>query len=286
MVVQKLVLCSVLLLVRSTTLQIPIAVAVSVALLVTLGTYRPHKSNIPFYISMMANVATLMKYVGALQLLAIGSEEGGNDEERERLGFAVGVWLIVVDVFVIVAAVVACIMLGVHVVRKAKTIKRELAARSSDKKIVPISASASSSDQGLELTIESAAAARGTRGAVAKVPPTNKVSILPEPIAIVASAFRKKRAKVNDLQVVAESKEGGNANAKHAPQDRGTGMKPSNLRRKISQIQVTVPKGAHAGEMIKVVLAGGAVAHAKVPTGYKQGMVFQFRHDEENHAEL
>ena len=41
-----------------------------------------------------------------------------------------------------------------------------------------------------------------------------------------------------------------------------------------------------AGERIKVVLAGGAVAHAKVPTGYKQGMVFQFRHDEENHAEL
>ena len=96
-------------------MQTPLAIAIQMISLAFLNRYHPHKSKLVFTVCLLAYCATLMKYVGALQLRTL---ELSNADEFVKT--QVGWWLLSVDVAVLLAALVAMILLVVLVITKLK----------------------------------------------------------------------------------------------------------------------------------------------------------------------
>ena len=114
-VVRKLLLTGVLLVFKDPIMQTPLAIAIQMISLAFLNRYHPHKSKLVFTVCLLAYCATLMKYVGALQLRTL---ELSNADEFVKT--QVGWWLLSVDVAVLLAALVAMILLVVLVITKLK----------------------------------------------------------------------------------------------------------------------------------------------------------------------
>ena len=114
-VVRKLLLTGVLLVFKDPIMQTPLAIAIQMISLAFLNRYHPHKSKLVFTVCLLAYCATLMKYVGALQLRTL---EVSNADEFVKT--QVGWWLLSVDLAVLLAALVAMILLIVLVIAKLK----------------------------------------------------------------------------------------------------------------------------------------------------------------------
>jgi hypothetical protein len=112
-IIRKLLLCGVLLCFPNPTLQLPIAIILCIFSLVNLNMHRPHKSKIVFKVAELASCAITVKYVGGLQLRAMINAPKGLRE-------IVGWWLIAVDIFVFLSAIVASIMLVWKLLQQAK----------------------------------------------------------------------------------------------------------------------------------------------------------------------
>lgn len=158
--IRKLLLCGILLLFPNPSLQLPIAIVICLFTLINLNLNRPHKSKIVFRVAELASCAITIKYVGGLQLLAMVDEP---DELKNDVGW----WLVAIDCFVLVAAIVASALLVWNLILKNKTISDEDLENDEHSmlKIVPHS----TIDSGLTKEEKRAARRRGRRETVSVV---------------------------------------------------------------------------------------------------------------------
>ena len=177
-VIRKLMLTGVLLVFKDPIMQLPLAIAIQMVGLALLNRYHPHKSKLVFTVCLLAYCATLMKYVGALQLktLALSNAE-------KLVKDQVGWWLMSIDLAVILAALVAMLLLVMLIIAKLKEAdaheekSKDLARRKSMFKVEPV---------GRELELEEKQKQRR------KIPASGK-TVLPASLEVLADLSTNKK---------------------------------------------------------------------------------------------
>ena len=138
-VIRKLMLTGVLLVFKDPIMQLPLAIAIQMVGLALLNRYHPHKSKLVFTVCLLAYCATLMKYVGALQLKTLALSDA-----EKLVKDQVGWWLLSIDLAVILAALVAMLLLVMLIIAKLKEAdaheekSKDLARRKSMFKVEPV----------------------------------------------------------------------------------------------------------------------------------------------------
>ena len=186
-VIRKLMLTGVLLVFKDPIMQLPLAIAIQMVGLALLNRYHPHKSKLVFTVCLLAYCATLMKYVGALQLktLALSNAE-------KLVKYQVGWWLLSIDLAVILAALVAMLLLVMLIIAKLKEAdaheekSKDLARRKSMFKVEPV---------GRELELEEKQKQRR------KIPGSGK-TVLPASLEVLADlSTNKKKGRENSEEL-------------------------------------------------------------------------------------
>jgi hypothetical protein len=177
-VIRKLMLTGVLLVFKDPIMQLPLAIAIQMVGLALLNRYHPHKSKLVFTVCLLAYCATLMKYVGALQLKTLALSDA-----EKLVKDQVGWWLLSIDLAVILAALVAMLLLVMLIIAKLKEAdaheekSKDLARRKSMFKVEPV---------GRELELEEKQKQRR------KIPGSGK-TVLPASLEVLADLSTNKK---------------------------------------------------------------------------------------------
>ena len=149
-VIRKLMLTGILLVFSDPIMQLPIAIAIQMIGLAFLNRFHPHKSQLVFTVCLLAYCATMMKYVGALQLQTLELSDA-----EKLVKDQVGWWLLSIDLAVILAALVAMFLLVMLIIAKLKEadaheeklLQKDLARRKSMFKIQPVGRESNSEEK-------------------------------------------------------------------------------------------------------------------------------------------
>jgi hypothetical protein len=186
-VIRKLMLTGVLLVFKDPIMQLPLAIAIQMVGLALLNRYHPHKSKLVFTVCLLAYCATLMKYVGALQLKTLALSDA-----EKLVKDQVGWWLMSIDLAVILAALVAMLLLVMLIIAKLKEAdaheekSKDLARRKSMFKVEPV---------GRELELEEKQKQRR------KIPASGK-TVLPASLEVLADlSTNKKKGRENSEEL-------------------------------------------------------------------------------------
>jgi hypothetical protein len=194
-VIRKLMLTGVLLVFKDPIMQLPLAIAIQMVGLALLNRYHPHKSKLVFTVCLLAYCATLMKYVGALQLKTLALSDA-----EKLVKDQVGWWLLSIDLAVILAALVAMLLLVMLIIAKLKEAdaheekSKDLARRKSMFKVEPV---------GRELELEEKQKQRR------KIPASGK-TVLPASLEVLADlSTNKKKGRENSEELHFGQESGG-----------------------------------------------------------------------------
>ena len=109
--VRKLLLCGVLVVLPDPRIQLPVAIAICLWSIIMLTTFQPHRSRIVFNVCQLAFLATTMKFVAGLQLQSKESQDRSYQAQ-------VGIFMMLVDCGVFIAATIAVFLMAYYVVVK------------------------------------------------------------------------------------------------------------------------------------------------------------------------